>query len=199
MKLQFASMLLLALGSTPAMSTVIVETRQVTVDPASSHATRSSAQFVLNQSGLLELVETNTSTRLAGNFDLIRTSYIWDDPLFAVPPNDPPGETWINFANVQLQTLDVPVGIDLSIGARLLDGGSFIGDNGPCSSPQPPNTFCTGFSTGPLSTQPATARFLPWCLALYSALSPAKCPMMPIDVLQIPCRRNCPHSSFPPL
>lgn len=159
-----AAFALLALSASPTLATVITEKRHVIVDPTNSSATSTTTELVNLPNGGLEAVTTTKSTRIAGEFDLVLTTYIWEnenpisweieDPTSSGLPNFIPiypQETWVSFTNINLQLVDEIIDIDLLLMAEL-EGDIFSNDGHPCSYPKPPSTLCTGFISGEPTT-----------------------------------------------
>jgi hypothetical protein len=161
MKARRASGLVLActLAAGSASASILEIVQHVELDPATSVAARESGTWVFEDDGfgnfVARYVFTRTETRLAGSFDLLLTTYVWDEDYFGNPVANPSSETWVSFRDPAVAALDANLLVDLALSARL-SGDQFAGDNGPCSFPMDPWTYCSGWSTGYLSSMSGT-------------------------------------------
>ncbi len=139
-------------------SGVDVITQRYTIDTANSQILYNTREIVFDiedSSG-----QTQQTFELAGSFDVQFQRHWWryyqsgdvtgSQGTFEFISN------WLEFSNPLLEAEDLPADFVFPTFNIRTNNVSFEGNNGPCSMPFGPNTYCTGFSTGSLSVLSGT-------------------------------------------
>jgi hypothetical protein len=96
------------------------------------------------------------SYAVSGTFDAHFSRYWWSYFLDG-DTNGSQGtfiseQNWLTFGNANVVGNIFPDGFSLPDYFIFVVGSSIFGDNGPCNVPQGPDTYCSGWSNGPLAS-----------------------------------------------
>jgi hypothetical protein len=133
------------------------------VDSATKHFTiDSSVSTVTHNPGLnfFGPLADPLSYAISGEFDSTYSRYWWKYYL----DGDDSGslgtflysEDWLAFSNATILGTISPTGFTFPTYFVRVTGSSLNGDEGPCSFPSDPNTYCSGFSNGSIATLTGT-------------------------------------------
>lgn len=147
------------LMTSPANAVIIVDSG---IDSATKHFTiDSSVSSVTHNPGFNFFGPSDPqSYAISGGFDSTYSHYWWKYYL----DGDDTGslgtylysQDWLTFSNATIIGDISPAGFAFPAYFVRVSGSSLSGDEGPCSFPSDPNTFCSGFSNGPIAAMTGT-------------------------------------------
>ena len=124
-------------------------TRQFVIDGGVSTVT--------HNPGLNFLGQTNPVTfAVTGNFEATFSRHWWtyylDGDASGSQGTFEFSENWLTFGNSSVLGTITPDGFAFPSYFIRVDGQELAGDSGPCNLPSAPDTYCSGYSNGPLAS-----------------------------------------------
>jgi len=97
---------------------------------------------------------------VSGEFDASFSRYWWsyylDGDVHGAQGTFIFEQNWLTFSNPNLIWTDDPGGFVFPNYFVRVDGANLFGDEGPCNFPSDPNTYCSGWTNGPLASLTGT-------------------------------------------
>lgn len=139
----------------PASAVIIVDsgvdsvTKHFVIDGAVSTVTHNPGMSFFDQ-------PTAQTYAISGGFDASFSRHWWkyflDGDVSGSQGTFLFSEDWLTFGNATVLGNTSPSGFAFPTYFVRVDGSSLSGDEGPCSFPFGPDTYCSGFSSGPIAS-----------------------------------------------